>query len=179
MTKIRALSMLKHHLEQEITTHLRTLPSHGAGGNTSTRQQYQQQVGLLTILAHQVQQHLLRLYLMSQACYHAQAGTEPTCYDAAQPYDPYEAMRQTLVDDTMGVPTLSDELQTYVNALPPISCDTMLPSGSTCHLPEHAFGALVCGRAQLQHLAYYDQDLQALHTLVGQRGHFELIQSLL
>ncbi|MBO3273212.1 hypothetical protein [Hymenobacter defluvii] len=180
MTKIRAFYMLKQHLEEQLTAQVKAYSS-PAPLEEPAKQHLIQQVGLHTLLAHEVQQHLLRLHYLLEACHYAETGTQPPTYDELLPYDPYQAMHACLTGETTGVAShpLSAELQTYVDQLPPITCDSILSQGGWCSMPEHTEGAFACGQAQLGKLADYPQHLQHLHELIAQRAELAQIRSLL
>lgn len=180
MTNIRAFYMLKQQLEEQLTAQVKAYSS-PAPLDAETKQHFIQQVGLHTLLAHEVHQHVLRLHYLREACHHAETGTQPTTYDEPHPYDPYQAMHACLSGETTGVASraLSAELQTYVDQLPPITCDTMFSQDGWCAAPEHIDGALACGQAQLSKLADYPQHLHELHELIAQRAELAKIRGLL
>jgi len=182
MRKTRTFNLVIDHLAQQSAAALRDLlPKHSQPVEPATRAQQLQHAGWLAVLLQEACEHRLNLFYLDQACHHGLLGTQPSDYDDDQPYDPYAAMQAYLAghDDTVPCLMLSEDLQAYIAALPPVACQQGLGTGTTCSLPTHAFGELACGRAQLHQLAYYEQDLRQLHTLVQQRAELHRIQELL
>ena len=138
--KSRALELVHQQLETACSALLRALLS-PTPSDPSTRTEALQELGLLTLLTKEVQEIRLGLYYITQTCHHGQTGQAPTDYDEPTPYDAYHTILVRLSGEanTLACRTLSDALQAYIAAMPAVACTS--PQGSSCCLPEHAFGA--------------------------------------
>ena len=125
MTKIPGLQAIQDHIHLCRFAYLRTILYQEEGELTPEQQQdYQFQIGHMTILREELKDHLSNLRGLATACAHGLAGTQPEDYEEWQddeqvPYDCYAEMAYYLSGESTVRPhRLSPSVLAYIEEMP-------------------------------------------------------------